>query len=58
MMDNRGASPLRILLTIAAILIAIVFIFMGQLYFGLFVLVVAIGLGVAMLFSRVKTPTD
>ena len=57
-MDDRGASPLRILLTIAAVLIAIVFIFMGQLYFGLFVLVVAIGLGIAMLFSRAGTPTD
>jgi len=57
-MDNRGASPLRILLTIAAVMIALVFIFMGQLYFGLFVLVAAIGLGIAMLFSRAKTPSD
>ncbi len=57
-MDNRGASPLRILLTIAGILVALVFIFMGQLYFGLFVLVAAIGFLVAMLFSRAKTPTD
>jgi hypothetical protein len=57
-MDNRGASLLRILLTIAAVLIAVVFIFMGQLYFGLFVLVAAIGLGIAMLFSRAKTPSD
>jgi hypothetical protein len=57
-MDNRGASPVRILLTLAAVMIAVVFIFFGQLYFGLFVLVVAIGLGIAMLFSRAKTPTD
>jgi hypothetical protein len=57
-MDNRGASPMRILMTIAAVLIALVFIFMGQLYFGLFVLVAAIGLGIAMLFSRAKTPSD
>jgi hypothetical protein len=57
-MGNRGASPLRILLTIAAVMIALVFIFMGQLYFGLFVLVAAIGLGIAMLFSRAKTPSD
>jgi len=57
-MDNRGASPLRILLTIAGILVALVFIFMGQLYFGLFLGVAAIGFLIAMLFSRAKTPTD
>jgi hypothetical protein len=39
-------------------MIALVFIFMGQLYFGPFVLVAAIGLGMAMLFSRAKTPSD
>jgi hypothetical protein len=57
-MDNRGASPLRIILIVAAVLVAIVFAFFGQLYFAYFLGVVAIVLAVIMLFARSKTPTD
>jgi hypothetical protein len=57
-MDNRGASPLRIILIIAAVLVAIVFAFFGQLYFAYFLGVVAIVLVLVMLFTRSKTPTD
>ena len=57
-MDNKGASPLRIILTVAAVLVAIVFVFFGQLYLAGGVVVAAIIFLVAALFSRAKTPTD
>jgi hypothetical protein len=57
-MDNRGASPLRIVLIVAAVLIAIVFAFFGQLYFLYFAVGAAIVIGLVMLFTRSKTPTD
>ena len=57
-MDNRGASAFKLVLIVAAVLVAIIFGFMGQLYFAGFLLIVAIGVGIAMLFSRTKTPTD
>jgi len=57
-MDNRGASPLRIILIVAAVLVAIVFAFFGQLYFAYFLGAVAIVLALVMLFARSKTPTD
>jgi hypothetical protein len=57
-MDNRGASPLRIILIIAAVLVAIVFAFFGQLYFAYFLGIVAIALALIALFTRSKTPTD
>ena len=57
-MDNRGASPLRILLIAAAVLIAIVFVAFGQLYIALAIFVFALIFGAAALFSRAKTPTD
>ncbi len=57
-MDNKGASPLRIILIVAAVLVAIIFAFFGQLYFAYFLGIVAIVLGVVMLFTRAKTPTD
>jgi uncharacterized membrane protein len=57
-MDNRGASPLRIILIIAAVLVAIVFAFFGQLYFAYFLGIVAIALALIALFTRAKTPTD
>ena len=57
-MDNRGASPLRIILIVAAVLIAIVFAFFGQLYFAYFLGAAAIVLGLVVLFTRSKTPTD
>jgi hypothetical protein len=57
-MNASGASPLRILLTIAAALIAVVFVLMGQLFFAGAVVVAALIFGVAALFSRAKTPTD
>lgn len=57
-MDNRGASPLKIILIIAAVLVAIVFAFFGQLYFAYFLGIVAIVLVLVMAFTRAKTPTD
>jgi hypothetical protein len=57
-MNNRGASPLRIILIIAAVLVAIVFAFFGQLYFAYFLGAAAIVLALVMLFNRSKTPTD
>jgi hypothetical protein len=57
-MDNKGASPLRIVLVVAAILVAIVFVFAGQLYLAGGIIVAALILAVAMGFSRAKTPTD
>ncbi len=57
-MDNRGASPLRIVLIVAAVLVAIVFAFFGQLYFAYFLGAVAIVLVLVMAFTRSKTPTD
>ena len=57
-MNNRGVSPLRIILVIAAVLVAIVFVFFGQLYLAIGVLVAALIVGAAALFSRAKTPTD
>jgi uncharacterized membrane protein len=57
-MDNRGASPLRIILTVAAVLVAIIFAFFGQLYFAYFLGIVAIALAVIVLFTRSKTPSD
>lgn len=57
-MDNRGASPLRIILIVAAVLVAIVFVFFGQLYLAGGVVGAAIILFAAALFSRDKTPTD
>jgi hypothetical protein len=57
-MDDKGASPLRIILIVAAVLVAIVFAFFGQLYFLYFVVAAAIVLGLVMLFTRSKTPTD
>jgi cadmium resistance protein CadD (predicted permease) len=57
-MDNRGASAFKVVLIVAAVLVALIFGFMGQLYFAGFLVLVAIGLGIALLFSRAKTPTD
>lgn len=57
-MTNKGPSPLKVLLIAAAVLIAIVFVFMGQLFFAGALVVAAVIFGVAMLFSRTKTPTD
>ena len=57
-MDNKGASPLRIILIVAAVLVAIVFAFFGQLYFAYFLVAAVIVLGLVMLFTRSKTPTD
>ena len=57
-MDNRGASVFKVVLIVAAVLVALIFGFMGQLYFAGFLVIVAIGLGIMLLFSRAKTPTD
>ena len=57
-MTKKGPSPLKVLLIAAAVLIAIVFVFMGQLFFAGALVVAAVIFGVAMLFSRTKTPTD
>lgn len=53
-----GRVFLEVILIVAAVLVAIVFAFFGQLYFAYFLGIVAIVLGVAMLFTRAKTPTD
>lgn len=57
-MTRKGPSPLKVLLIAAAVMIAIVFVFMGQLFFAGALVVAAVIFGVAMLFSRTKTPTD
>jgi hypothetical protein len=57
-MNRKRPSALRILLSIAAILVAVVFIGMGQLLLAVAVVVAAVIFGVAALFSRAKTPTD
>ena len=57
-MANTGASPLRVLLIVAAVLIAIVFVFMGQLYIALALGAIAVFFALAALFARAKTPTD
>jgi hypothetical protein len=57
-MDNRGASPPRIILIIAAVLVAIVFALFGQRYFAYFLGIVAIALALVALFTRAKTSTD
>ena len=57
-MNNKGASPLRIILIVAAVLVAIVFAFFGQLYFAYFLGAAVIVMGLVMLFTRSKTPTD
>jgi hypothetical protein len=56
--DDKGASRLWIILIVAALLVAIVFAFFGQLYFAYFLGIVALVLGAVMLFTRAKTPTD
>ncbi len=57
-MSHDRPSALKILLSIAAVLVAVVFVFMGQLYFAGAVVVAAVIFAVAMLFARAKTPTD
>ena len=57
-MDNRGASPLRIVLIVAAVLIAIVFAFFGQLDFAYFLGAAAIVIGLITVFAKAKTPSD
>jgi hypothetical protein len=57
-MNNHGASPLRIIVSAAAVLVAFVFIFFGQLYLALAILAFGVIFGAAALFSRVRTPTD
>ena len=57
-MNNKGASPLRIILIVAAVLVAIVFAFFGQLYLAGGIVVAALILLVAVGFARAKTPTD
>lgn len=58
MPDRRGQAAFRIILIVAAILVAIVFGFMGQLFLAGGIVVLALIVGVAALFSRAKTPTD
>lgn len=43
---------------VAAVLVAIVFTFFGQLYFLYFLGAAIVVLGLVMLFTRSKTPTD
>jgi hypothetical protein len=58
MTTGKHPSPLRVLLIAAAVLIGIVFVFMGQLFFAGALLIAALIVGVASLFARAKTPTD
>jgi hypothetical protein len=51
-------TPLRIVLIVAAVLVAIVFAFVGQLYFAYFLGIVAIVPVAIMRFARSRTPTD
>ncbi|HEU0013748.1 MAG TPA: hypothetical protein VFQ45_08695 [Longimicrobium sp.] len=58
-MDERGAaSPLAMILVVAAVLVGVVFFFLGQLGFALVAIALAVIVGVAVMFSRAKTPTD
>jgi hypothetical protein len=57
-MDNRGASVGRVLAVLAAVMVAVVLLFIGQLGIALVVLALAVIVGVAALFARLKTPTD
>lgn len=57
-MDNQGVSAYRLILVVAAVLVAVVFGFMGQLYLAGGIVVAAILFLVAAAFSRAKTPTD
>jgi uncharacterized membrane protein len=56
-MNERGISALGVMLIIAALMIAVVFVFLGQWFFVVF-LAIAIIVGVAALFARSRTPVD
>ena len=57
-MDNRGASPLRIVLIAAAVLSAVMLVFLGQIGIGIAAILIVVILAAALLFARAKTPTD
>jgi hypothetical protein len=57
-MNRSGASPLRIVLVIAALLAGIVLVGAGQLWLGIPFAIFAAIIGVAAVSSRAKTPTD
>jgi hypothetical protein len=57
-MDDRGISAGRVLIFIAALLVTAVLVFLGQMGFAFILLAVAVVIGIAMLFSRARTPTD
>jgi hypothetical protein len=56
-MNERGVSALGVMLIAAALMIALVFVFLGQ-WFFVIVLAVAVIVGGAALFSRARTPVD
>jgi hypothetical protein len=57
-MNDSGASTLRVVLILAAVMAAIVLFVAGQLWIGIPFLAFAAIVGGATLFNRAKTPTD
>jgi hypothetical protein len=57
-MNTSGASALKVVLILAAVMAGIVLFVAGQLWLGLPFLAFAAMLGVAALLNRAKTPTD
>jgi predicted membrane channel-forming protein YqfA (hemolysin III family) len=57
MKNERGISALGVMLIIAAAMIAIVFVFLGQ-WFFVVILAIAVIVGLAALFARSRTPVD
>jgi hypothetical protein len=56
-MNVKGASALQVILILAALMIAAVFVFLGQWFFVVILAVIVI-VGLAALFSRARTPVD
>jgi hypothetical protein len=57
-MNRRGASALRIVLVLAAVLAAVILFAAGQLWLGIPFAIFAAILGIGAAFSRARTPSD
>ena len=57
-MDNRGASAGLVLVALAAIMVAAVLLFMGQIGIAIIVVILALIVAASALFARARTPTD
>lgn len=58
-MDNRGFSALKLILAVAAVLVAVILaFFIGQMGGVLVAIGLVVVVAIAMLFNRSKTPTD